>query len=204
LIRLPNRRDHDDCLLLTAGGGLKLRNRYPEPEHVRHQSQKGRKVRIRFPSAVSPYLGFVMLFTKVCGRTLVQRGCGARRRSPCIGRGNVDASLALRTHRVGIKDQTRLPRYLRASRAGFKQHRDPTQHQVWCLQALARAHERADRGACHRQHAPPEQRVTQHLVRQAEAARPIVESDALFADQPAGARMARAAMNRRPSTRGLP
>jgi hypothetical protein len=34
--------------------------------------------------------------------------------------------------------------------------------------------------------------------------RPIVESDALFADQPAGARMARAAMNRRPSTRGLP
>ena len=31
--------------------GLKLRNRYPEPEHVRHQSQKGRKVRIRFPPA---------------------------------------------------------------------------------------------------------------------------------------------------------
>jgi len=60
---------------------LKLRNRYPEPEHVRHQSQKGRKVRIRFPPAVSPYLGFVMLFTKVCGRTLVRRGCRARRRS---------------------------------------------------------------------------------------------------------------------------
>jgi hypothetical protein len=66
------------------------------------------------------------------------------RRSARIGRGDVNVSLALRAHRVGIKGQTRLPGYPRASRAGFSQHRNPTQHQV-CLQALARAHERAYR-----------------------------------------------------------
>jgi hypothetical protein len=40
----------------------------------------------------------------------------------------------------------------------------------------------------HSQHALPGQCVAQHLVRQAEAAPPIVEGDALFTDQPAGAR----------------
>src|SRR5271156_1062223 len=54
--------------------------------------------------------------------------------------------------------------------------------------AIGSAHERADRGARHRQHALPEQRVAQRLVGQAEAAPPIVEGDAFFADQPAGAR----------------
>jgi len=61
-----------------------------------------------------------------------------------------------------VRGQTRLPRYPRASRARFGQHRDPTQHEVRCLQALARARERADRGTGHRQHALPEQRVVQH------------------------------------------
>jgi hypothetical protein len=96
------------------------------------------------------------------------------------------ASAAL--YRVGVKGQTRLTRYPRASRAGFDQHRDPTQHQVWCLQAFARAHERADWGARHRQHALPKQRVAQRLARQAEAAPPVVEGDAFLPDQPAGAR----------------
>src|SRR5438067_11969304 len=42
--------------------------------------------------------------------------------------------------------------------------------------------------ARHCQQALPGQRVPQHLVRQAEAAAPIVEGDAFFANQPAGAR----------------
>jgi hypothetical protein len=46
-----------------------------------------------------------------------------------------------------------------SSRAGFGQHRDPAQHQVRRLQALARAQERSDRSARHGQHALPEQRV---------------------------------------------
>jgi len=32
-----------------------------------------------------------------------------------------------------VRGQTRLPRYPRASRARFGQHRDPTQHEVRCL-----------------------------------------------------------------------
>ena len=76
---------------------------------------------------------------------------GGRRR---IGRGDVNVSLALRAHRMGIKRHTRLPRYPRPSRTGLGQHGDPAQHQVWCLEALARAHESADRRAWHRQQLP--------------------------------------------------
>src|ERR1700720_2648275 len=100
----------------------------------------------------------------------------------------MNLSLALRPHRVGIEGYARLAGNPRASLAGFGQHRDPAQHQVRRLQALARAHERSDRGARHGQHALPEQRIAHRLMHQTDAAPPIVEGDALFADQPAGAR----------------
>src|SRR5271163_2336339 len=52
---------------------------------------------------------------------------------------------------------------------------------IWAsTTAIGSAHERADRGTRHRQHALPEQRVAQRLVGQAEAAPPIVERDAFL------------------------